>query len=203
MIDKERGLGMRACGVAISVLALGLGYAAAPYITLYRLDQALRTGDAEYVSTHVDWSSVRNGLVSQIDRAVTGQSAPAQDYSDLPAFGSGFVHGMATRMVDKAMEPDAMLSRIEDYALGGGAQVRPTAASVKPDAATPAKPEAPARALQWASFDGPTSFHVELSIGDDPAAQPVQIEMRLMGGQWRITGANVPPRLLMQAASRT
>jgi hypothetical protein len=198
---------MRRQAFFVSVVAIGLAYIASPYIALYRLDRAVRTGDAEYINAHVDWSSLRDGVVSQIGEAITGETsgaaAPAHDPSELPAFGSGFVHSFATHMVDKVMERDAMMSRIRQYAFARAAV--PAEAIAGDGDSHPAEP-VPAslavppmhQSLRWACFDGPMSFNVMLNLGA-PGTQPVRLEMRLVDGVWEVTNARVPPALLMTA----
>ena len=49
-----------------AVLAIGVGYAAYPYVTLYRLDNAIHTGDAATLRALVDWPAVREGIKEDI-----------------------------------------------------------------------------------------------------------------------------------------
>jgi hypothetical protein len=43
-------------------LAIAMAYVAYPYVTLYRLGQAIRGGDAVALQTMVNWDAVREGI---------------------------------------------------------------------------------------------------------------------------------------------
>ena len=64
--------------------ALGIAYAAAPYVALYQLGQAIRHGDAALLASLVDWDEVREGIKEDICDAasdppdvVAGTALPA------------------------------------------------------------------------------------------------------------------------------
>ncbi len=93
-----------------ALLAVGCIYAAYPYVTLYRLGQAIRHGDAASLETMVDWPSVREGIKEDICDPVIDQPQQAQSDGKLPAFGAGFVRGIATNAVDKRVTPEALVA---------------------------------------------------------------------------------------------
>ena len=187
---------MRRHAAGVALTAVLAAYLASPYIALYRLDRAMRAGDASYINAHVDWDALRQGVVAQIDLAMTGQVAQKEDVAALPSFGSGFVHHMATHIVDKATQREAVMARLRQFVLETANAATPAADT--PAAAPPV--EHALHALHWACFDSPTSFQVELGDG---AGQDVTIEMRLVGGVWQVTRADMPSGMLLQTASRT
>jgi hypothetical protein len=81
-----------------AVLAIGVTYAAYPYVTLYRLGHAIHTGDAATLRTLVDWSAVREGIKEDICDNVADDP---QSEGKLPAFGASFVRGIASNAVDQ------------------------------------------------------------------------------------------------------
>src|ERR1700730_472668 len=92
------------------LLAVGLTYGIYPYVTLYRLGQAIRSGDAATLETMVDWGSVREGIKEDICDLVIDQPPQEQADGKLPPFGAGFVRGIATNVVDRQVTPEALVA---------------------------------------------------------------------------------------------
>jgi hypothetical protein len=92
------------------LLAVGLTYGIYPYVTLYRLGQAIRSGDAVRLEAMVDWSSVREGIKEDICDLVIEQPPQEQADGKLPPFGAGFVRGIATNVVDRQVTPEALVA---------------------------------------------------------------------------------------------
>ena len=164
-----------------ALLAIGVAYALYPYVTLYRLGQAVRHGDATELQSMVDWTSVREGIKEDIcDLAVDQPEAP-QTGAQLPPFGSGFVRGIATNTVDKRVTPEAL-----------------AAAAQHPEA----KPPIPASSVtvNWAFFAGPSAFLVDLGTGH---ATQIRLQMDLRDGAWHVTRVWLPPEMLGAADAGT
>jgi len=179
---------------------LAAAYAAYPYVTLYRLGDAIRRGDAALLESLVDWDRVREGIKEDVcDNVLAPPSATemAQDQqadSTLPPFGASFVRGIAGNVIDKNVTPTGLVSAAQrSQTLGASGERAPDAGG----------PEGNPR-IVWAFFDGPTSFSVELRPpGDAMVQQPIRIEMELRQGEWKVTRAWLPPSMLVQANSRT
>jgi len=163
-------------------LAFGLVYGIYPYVALYRLGHAIRHGDAATLRTMVDWTSVREGIKEDICDFVTDQPQPGQSSDQLPAFGSGFVRGIATNMIDKQVTPDALV------------------AATRPSSEQPA-PRSDAIQVSWAFFASPSAFVVDLSSPGQAA--PIRLQMELRDGTWCVTRVWLPLDLLGQANTRT
>jgi hypothetical protein len=185
MFDRETGsreARMRGRLVAMSGV-LALGYLLSPFVTLYRLQTALCDGDARFVDQHVDWPQVRDGIIDEVGAEIRGDKTPSATSvasEDLPPFGTSFVQGMAGHLVDGAMRHETILATLRQLAEGGGA------------GDTPAKPPS----LNWAFFDGPTSFNAEWTLGGGATAQRVRLHLALIGDRWRVTQASLPLALL-------
>ncbi|HTW69104.1 MAG TPA: DUF2939 domain-containing protein [Acetobacteraceae bacterium] len=165
--------------ILVAVFAVALGYAASPYVTLYRLDRAIRTGDSATLQRLVDWPAVREGIKEDICDSLAGEPAQAIDHGELPPFGASFVQGIAANAVDRAVTPQALVD------LGrhdGGAQSM-------------------AAYVTWAFFDDPTGFVVSLDI---PGQQgPVRLHMTLKDAHWQVTRIWLTHRQLQEANART
>jgi hypothetical protein len=161
--------------ILVALLAIGGIYVAYPYVTLYRLDMALRSGDVTTLQMLVDWPAVHEGITEDICDLVIDQSAESKAGSELPPFGAGFVRGITTNRVTERVTPQALV------ALAG----EPLAGETKDRAAI---------SVHWAFFAAPTQFSVYLrTSGKVP---PTRLQMELRKGLWKITRIWLPLEML-------
>ena len=168
-----------------AVLGAATVYVAYPYVTLYRLANAVSTGDAATLSSLVAWESVREGVKEDICDAVTEVSAEdASREGALRPFGYSFVRGVAGNLVDANITPEALVS-----------------ATRSPQVATDPQPH---MRLNWAFFDGPKRFDVAVGMpGETGPDSELRVQMAFQHGKWMVTRAWLTSRLLMAANSRT
>ncbi|GEM_PF-576194 len=176
---------MRPLLVAMLVVMLAIlgGYTAYPYVTLYRLREAVRQGDAVTLGTLVHWPKVRDGIKEDIcdflfEPPVASANGPALASAALPAFGQSFVRGIASNVVDRRVTPEALtaaLGPLVPRPVIAGSDVR----------------------LTWAFFDAPTAFSVGLRVPGHDDDVLVRLELRDMS--WRVTRVWLPAALLRQA----
>ena len=164
-------------------VAVAVAYLAYPYITLYRLGQAIRSGDASSLETMVDWAAVREGIKEDICNSVIDQPAEAKAGGQLPPFGAGFVRGIAGNAVDTRVTPQALASVV-----------------TQEPADAPAPKDATVR-VHWAFFSSPAEFQVALLAPGQAA--PINLQMEFRAGAWQVTRVWLPPELLAQANTRT
>ena len=145
------------------LLAIGLTYGIYPYVALYRLGQAIRSGDAATLETMVDWGSVREGIKEDICDLVIDQRPQVPSDGKLPPFGAGFVRGIATNVVDRQVTPEALV-----------------AAAQGPDAIETTR--GAAVQVSWAFFAGPSAFVVDFHAPGQ--ATPIRLQMDLRSGTW-------------------
>ncbi|HKM60969.1 MAG TPA: DUF2939 domain-containing protein [Acidisphaera sp.] len=174
--------------------AIAFAYGAYPYVTLYRLGYAIRHGDSTALETLVDWDGVREGLKEDVCDAMAEEPAdpaeatalPARDDAALPAFGSGFMRGIAGNVIDNNVTPAAIVAAAQaDDRL---------APSVRRSQDQPQ--------IAWAFFDSPTEFSVQLRPPGEHA-KPIRVRMEMRHGEWKVTRAWLPRELLMRANERT
>jgi Protein of unknown function (DUF2939) len=165
-------------------LSVGVAYVAYPYITLYRLGQAIRSADAATLETLVDWPSVREGIKEDICDLVVDEGSP-QPGAKLPPFGASFMRGIASSTIDQKVTPQAI-----------------AAASVAAPASkqVAAKPPVDVH-IDWAFFDSPTEFNV--SLRTQGLVGPIKLEMALHDGEWQVRRVWLPPEMLTNAPART
>jgi Protein of unknown function (DUF2939) len=164
------------------LLAVGLTYGIYPYVALYRLGQAIRSGDSVGLEAMVDWTSVREGIKEDICDLVIDQPPQEQANGKLPPFGAGFVRGIATNVVDRQVTPEALVAATQG----------PDATKVTRGAAVQ---------VRWAFFASPSAFVVDMYAPGQ--ATPIRLQMDLHSGTWHVTRVWLPPDLLAQANART
>jgi Protein of unknown function (DUF2939) len=180
VFNEERAMRAR-WPVLVTCVALGAGYLGYPYATLYRLDTAVRQSDAVTLRSLVDWYAVREGLKEDICDMVLDAPANARPSNELAPFGSGFVHGMTGNALDRTVTPETFVSMIH-----AGAAAAPVGVPVN------------AR-VEWAFFENPTQFSVQLRAAS--LAQPIRLVMELRGLSWKVRRVWLPNALLERAGS--
>ncbi len=162
-----------------TVAAASFAYLAYPYVTLYRLGAAVQSADAATLERLVDWYSVREGIKEDVcDLAV--DSGPSQP-GVLPAFGSGFVRGIASQAIDRQITPQAIAGA------SGARRANPS-------------PMAKVR-VNWAFFESPTVFTVDLQPPD--MREPIRMQMDLRHGTWQVRRVWLPEDMLRGEPART
>jgi Protein of unknown function (DUF2939) len=181
---------MRVRGPMLATLAtMGLAYAAYPYVTLYRVGDAIRGGDTKTLEALVDWSSVREGIKEDICDYGVEDPGPKTG-GGLPPFGASFMRGIASSSIDQTVTPQALLAATGSPAGGLVREQRPQAELRGADVH-----------IRWAFFDSPTSFQVDLRAVGQP--DPIRMEMTLHYGSWRIDRVWLPTELLSGQGDRT
>lgn len=162
--------------VVSAFFAVCLGYAAYPCLTLFQLEQAMRSGDAARVGRLVDWTSVRDGLDEEIagDAEQVPDTQAISDGSQLAPFGFGFVRGVASHALQTRVTAPEVLHAFHAGSAGSG--LRPCGA--------------------W--FDTPTRFVVRFV---DPTGDKVKLRLDLADGRWRVTRVWLPHRMIEAAKS--
>ena len=170
------GVKKPAVGAFLLVAAV---YAVYPYVTLYRLGEAIRHGDATTLQSMVDWPAVREGIKEDICDLVIDEPAEVKVGAKLPPFGSGFIHGIAQNAVDARVTPEGLAAAAKQPTASQGASVQ----------------------VSWAFFSGPSAFVVDLNAPGQ--STPIRLELDLRGGAWQVTRVWLPRDLLTQANART
>jgi hypothetical protein len=170
--------------VLATVLCIGVGYAAYPFVTLYRLGSAIRSADAATLETLVDWPAVREGIKEDVcDLGGSGDATAGG--KDLPPFGASFVRGIASNTIDQAVTPQALVAAT---AVSTGGQVTHEARGAEVH-------------VNWAFFDSPTTFMI--SLQPPGQAAPIKLEMDLRHGEWLVRRVWLPDELLSNSPAKT
>ncbi len=176
--------------VVAAVAVVCAAYMAWPYMTLFRLAEAVQHGDSATLEAMVDWDGVREGIKEDICDTVfeePGVKVASTD-SHLPPFGYSFVRGIAANAVDEQVSAEALV------AASRAANLVKPASSVGSEASP---------AIAWAFFDSPTTFSVLLRMPGAAKHQPVRLRLEFESGAWKVTRVWLPSMMLMQANART
>src|SRR5678815_1340146 len=148
------------------LLTLAVSYLAYPYFTLYRLGQAIRSGDASTLESLIDWPAVREGIKEDICDLVVDEPPEAKAGNQLPPFGAGFVRGIAMNVVDSRVTPEGLAVMAQQ---------------------TPEVPASRGAAVHvaWAFFAAPTQFVADFTTSGD--APPIRLQMDLRDGSWTVS----------------
>lgn len=158
-----------------AVAAIAALYLAYPYVTLYRLGQAIRAGDAGSLRVMVDWPRVREGIKEDISDMGVDEPRQTAASNALPPFGASFVRGVAASSVDQQVTPEALAA-----ITGPGPEA---------SQGTPVH-------IVWAFFQSPGRFVASLNT---PTHKAIRLEMELRGASWQVTRVWLPPKLLASA----
>ncbi len=158
-----------------ALVAGGVVYLSYPYVTLYQLGSAIRSADAATLESMVDWYSVREGIKEDVCDLGLEPAANA-----LPEFGASFMRGIASSQIDKAVTPQALVAAVNT---------------------APARPQGADVHVNWAFFDGLSSFLVSLRAPGQ--ADPIKLQMTLRHGEWHVHRVWLPDSMLGGSADGT
>jgi hypothetical protein len=176
----------RKCALATAA-ALVLAYALSPHVAVWRLGQAVSTGDAHALRAAIDWPPVRSGIKQDISDGIIGlASGEASDRKALPPFGTGFFNGIAATAVDEELTPEHIARIGRELASSASAGIEGLAV------------------LGHAFFAGPASFVLSARpAGLDPNERPLRLLLEVHGGRWVVERVWIPQTLIEEANART
>lgn len=99
--------------IVLGVAAAGLLYAS-PYITLYRIGQAVERRDAEAVSSHVDFPALRESIkVQMMARLQAGTGSAGAPEHPLSGLGQTLAQGLVNQLTNALVSPDGVMLMLE------------------------------------------------------------------------------------------
>ena len=147
-------------------LLLALAFLAYPYVTLYRLGQALDRGDTATLDRLIDWEAVR-GQVRDDMLARAGAGLPREDGQG-SGLGAELLNSLGRPLIDAASR-SAMSSRLLVATYRNRFGTGETS---------------PYQSVRWAFFSSPREFAVTLRPLDN--GPPLSFMLRLEGLAWRV-----------------
>lgn len=99
--------------VALLVVAI-VGYAAAgPYITLHQIKSGIEERDAEKLSEHIDFPSLRANLKEQLNALITKEASSELRGNPFAAVAMGIASKLVEGIVDAFVTPSGLASLME------------------------------------------------------------------------------------------
>lgn len=96
------------------VILFGGAYFGSPYMAAKSLADAAQAGDKDKLDAMVDFPSVRDGLKSQFNAALTANMQNDPDMKDNPFAGLGMmIPAITDRMVDSVVTPDGIAAMVK------------------------------------------------------------------------------------------
>ncbi|MFZ4408170.1 MAG: DUF2939 domain-containing protein [Paracraurococcus sp.] len=170
-----------------------------PYVTLYRLVDAVDRGDEIVLQELVDWPAIRIQVREILTAKVateamrSGRGAP----SGAEAFGAALAGALIGPMIDNLVTAQ-MLASARRLSLAA-----PQPTSRWPSAQGAAQPIAAqvSRRLnwggvRWAAPSGLTTFKVVLGARDDPPSRHITVIFEFRDFGWKLTRLALPSALL-------
>jgi hypothetical protein len=185
---------MRSLSIGIAVfVVLWLGYAAGPFLAVYRLVDAVQARDVATLTERVDFPALRASLTAQIVRTylrITGKAG--RPGSLLEQFAVGIGSSIVDPIVSKLMSPEALLDLLRNG--------RPPAMENAPSI-TGLSSEALGNfwRIYMNSELGIGRFFVTVPV-DKPAADSFRLQFCLRGWTWKLCGAEIPEKLQVRLA---
>jgi hypothetical protein len=154
------------CGAIVAVIALGGLYVAYPYVTLGRIDRALRAQDQADLEVLVDWPAVRNAFKADMKAGLLFPRDVQGNTDNLKSVGSalGTMMGVAMldNVIDAAISPQVLFKNYSSDAYS----------------------------MMDSSFLSPTQFRTDLR--PKKGEGKLTVILSLQGLTWRVTRVIVP-----------
>lgn len=161
------------------LLILLAAYIAYPYWTLYRLERALLTDNAETLQKIVDFPAIRASAKAQVEGGLMEKSQELGEKRPvLGDIGEALTKMLAPSVVggtvDSLVTPEAVLNN-------------PTVVEHRK------KDEGFWDYMTYAFFSSPTTFRVDAKNPNEADAPTITSIMTLEGFRWRVTHVALPP----------
>ena len=180
---------MKSLSIAVLLTFLAaVAYVGAPFVTAWNIREAVRNGNSEYLTTAIEWPSVRETLKPSIARIAldlpnpdqTTASASPSLWQRMKAYWG---QGAVNRLVDSYVTPEGlpqlftMHKAYRDYVSGeDGTQQLPVIERIS---------RAWSR-VKRAEFTGLTSFEIDMADKNDPTRLYLgKLELTRVG--WKLT----------------
>jgi hypothetical protein len=169
---------MRRWILLLAGVLLGL-YVAYPYVTLWRLDQAILKPDIPTLDTLIDWPEVRQRLKSEVKLALIDKAQ-----TDLGTGGFAGIFGGALTAL--------LVPTLVDSAVDGMVTPENLVHNDKVDELR-RESKSLSRFVTYAFFASPATFRVDLKDPDDKDSLTLTTLFELRGGRWQVVALKLPP----------
>jgi len=150
------------------LLLAALAYAGWPLYTVYRIDDALGSGDSAALAEMTDLPAIRSELKRQWETAMQRTATPARA-GGLVAWLQDSLTGLGDQAVDQAVTMEWVRNALRDAVARASDKPRPYFIG----------------SIDFAFFEAYDRFLIRLGdLGEDP----IHLRLQLENGVWRLTG---------------
>lgn len=179
-----------------AALFLAVVWFAWPYVTVYRLAQAINRGDEVVLTELVDWPAIRT-QIREIAMAQLATEVLTRRNREAEAVGAALASAFIGPMIDNLVTPRA-IATLRQREISGQAQPtsRPGPASVPASVEERMNQGMSLQNVRWAAPSGLTSFTLVLGNAQDPPSKHITaiFEFRDLG--WKLARIYVPAGVL-------
>jgi len=185
--------------ISAVLVALWLAYAASPFVSVYRLVDAVNTRDVASLSARVDFPAVRASLAGQIAQMylkITGKAgAPARLIDQLTQqLAAGVAASVADQILSDVVSPAGLLDFLRTGAPPGiGGDGSPTPVGVSHEAL----------GNVWRAYLnselGIARFFLDVPV-DKPRQESLRLQLCLRDWTWKLCGIELPEPLQVRLA---
>lgn len=183
--------------IAILVVVLLLAYTAWPFVTLYRLSDAVQRNDVDALRELVDFPSVRRSMASQIVEKYLELSGQSPRLGPLGNIAANVGATLADPELEKIVTPEGLIALLQQGRVPGEAG---SAAANATPAAAPVRIRWGDAFRLWADSDYGGRRVFFLLPPDVPRAQQYRLRLFLEDLAWRVQGVELPEPLALRLA---
>ena len=174
-------------------------YLAAPFVTVWSVREAIRSGDSAYLDAKLEWPTVRTSLRASLTEYAIGPTPVALpgQAAQQPGFWQRVKNGLSRRAVDNLVDSYVTPEGLPQL-FGMRQFYRENIAASTTDATSLPWHER-ARGfwtrIKRAEFHSPTEFEIEIADRNDPTRHYIGL-LKLRGIAWKLTELRlrtVPP----------
>ncbi len=173
---------------ATAAVVLAAAYIASPFVTAWKIREAIRAGDSAYLESKLEWETVRTTLRASLTEYAIGPTpiaasgAPAKQ----PGFWQRFKNGLSKRAVDNIVDayvtPEGLpqLFNMRQF-------YRENISNAAALDALPWQERAKSfwTRIKRAEFHSPAEFEIEMADRNDPTRHYIGL-LKLRGLQWKL-----------------
>jgi hypothetical protein len=173
---------------ALAAFVLAAGYVASPFVTVWTIREAIRSGNAEYLDAKLEWPTVRETLRASLTEYAIGPTpiAAPGEQPPKPGLWQRIKNGLSRRAVDNLVE-----AYVTPQGLPQLFDMRQFYRENISSDANPIRPNWYERAhgfwtrVKRAEFHSPTVFEIEIADRNDPTRHYVGL-LKLRGLEWKL-----------------
>ena len=188
----------RATALAVVIAAIAAYWYWSPYLTVWQLQSAAQSRDADAFNRHVDYRAVRESLKGQFSAVLADKMG--QPENDLAKAGSaiGALLGMAlvSPLVDAVVRPETMMRAMQDGHLSSrflsGDEVPARAGSEAPPVAQPNQ-DVPRWTYRRHGANEVIAYANDVKQPDQPDADKLALVLARSGfANWKLADLRLP-----------